>query len=666
MCHKDWYIQRLREFYARKIKYTASNFSEKLTQILDGFPRLDDIHPYYANLINVLYSKHHYKLALGQISTARTLIDNLCKDYLRSIVYADTQYRCKELKRAALGRMATIAKKLNTSLGYLERVRQHLSRLPSINPNTRTVMVSGFPSVGKSSFINKVSRADVEVQPYAFTTKSIFVGHFYYQDQPWQVIDTPGILDHNLEDRNIIEMQAITALAYLQSTVLFMIDVSETCGYSIEKQVSLYHNIKALFSNKPLLVVCTKTDLKKWEELDQEDRDRIESVAKDRDTNIMFMSNETEEGVSKVKATACDMLLRLRCEKNIETGKVDKIANRINVAMPTRRDNVQRKPNIPENVKQRLEQEKKEKDRLAQELRETGLLDDDSIKRTVKEQVRESREKIKTLHDLEEEHTGFGKLSFDYREYFDLKEEDWKFDVIPEIMDGHNIADFYDEDITARLNDLEEEEAELQQAFEESGIELQLDQNELTEEQYILLKRIRAKKSLLKDQHRMKTGRTINGRAILPRNIDLQSVEQAKQQLQEMGLDTDKYEQMVPKKARKRLDDVHFDEEVDELAPQRIRKINPVLRESSNVRALSKMRTHSSHALSQTRMRGVEPAPADGYKDKHQKDRAEKASKREWKQQIKYAREGESDRRYVEEMPKHIYRDKRGLGTYRR
>ena len=46
---------------------------------------------------------------------------------------------------------------------------------------------SGFPNVGKSSFINKVTRADVEVQPYAFTTKSLYVGHTDYKYLRWQV-----------------------------------------------------------------------------------------------------------------------------------------------------------------------------------------------------------------------------------------------------------------------------------------------------------------------------------------------------------------------------------------------------------------------------------------------------------------------------------------------
>src|SRR5256714_15044275 len=55
--------------------------------------------------------------------------------------------------------MATIMKRQKDSLAYLEQVRQHLSRLPSIDPNTRTLLICGFPNVGKSSFINKVRGA---------------------------------------------------------------------------------------------------------------------------------------------------------------------------------------------------------------------------------------------------------------------------------------------------------------------------------------------------------------------------------------------------------------------------------------------------------------------------------------------------------------------------
>ena len=103
-------------------------------------------------------------------------------------------------------------KKHAASLAYLEQVRQHMSRLPSIDPSTRTILVCGYPNVGKSSFMNKVTRADLEVQPYAFTTKSIYVGHTDYKYLRWQVLDTPGILDRPLDERNTIETVSYTHL----------------------------------------------------------------------------------------------------------------------------------------------------------------------------------------------------------------------------------------------------------------------------------------------------------------------------------------------------------------------------------------------------------------------------------------------------------------------
>lgn len=73
--HKGYKISRIRAFYTRKVKYTQQNFHDRLTQIIQDFPKLDDVHPFYADLMNVLYDKDHYKLALGQLNTARHLID---------------------------------------------------------------------------------------------------------------------------------------------------------------------------------------------------------------------------------------------------------------------------------------------------------------------------------------------------------------------------------------------------------------------------------------------------------------------------------------------------------------------------------------------------------------------------------------------------------------
>src|SRR2546423_1415733 len=203
---------------------------------------------------------------------------SIARDYVRLLKYGDSLYRCKQLKRAALGRMATIMKGKNQSLLYLEQVRQHLSRLPSIDPNTRTLLICGFPNVGKSSFLRSITRADVDVQPYAFTTKSLFVGHFDYKYLRFQAIDTPGILDHPLEEMSTIGMQSITAIAHLRSAILYFMDLSEQCGYSVAAQIQLFRSIKPLFANKLVFIVINKIDIMRPEDLDSETQAQLQGL----------------------------------------------------------------------------------------------------------------------------------------------------------------------------------------------------------------------------------------------------------------------------------------------------------------------------------------------------------------------------------------------------
>lgn len=104
----------------RKIKFCQDTISEKLADALEHFPKIQDIHPFYADLFNVLYDKDHYKLALGHLKATKNMVENMSKDYLKLVKYADSLYRCKSLKRAALGRMCTMIRKIGSSLSYLE------------------------------------------------------------------------------------------------------------------------------------------------------------------------------------------------------------------------------------------------------------------------------------------------------------------------------------------------------------------------------------------------------------------------------------------------------------------------------------------------------------------------------------------------------------------
>ena len=55
----------------------------------------------------------------------------------------------------------------------------------------------------------------------------------------------------------------------------------------------------------------------------------------------------------------------------------------------------------------------------------------------------------------------------DFKKGYLLEDDDWKYDAVPEIMDGKNVADFIDPDIAAKLDALEREQEQLEE--EEAG-----------------------------------------------------------------------------------------------------------------------------------------------------------------------------------------------------
>lgn len=530
--HPGFKISRIRSFYMRKVKFTQQTIDEKLGAILQDFPRLDDIHPFYADLMNVLYDRDHFKLALAQVNTAKNLVQGISKDYLRMMKYGDSLYRCKQLKRAALGRMVTVLMKLKASLGYLEEVRKHISRLPALDPNTRTLLLTGYPNVGKSSFMNKVTRADVDVQAYAFTTKALYVGHMDHRFLRWQVIDTPGILDRPLEERNTIEMQAITALAHLQCCVLYFVDISEECGYTVDAQLALFNSIRPLFANKQVMMVANKTDVMPYERLSANTKAAIESCAKASGAELITMSNVSEDGVSALKMKACDKLLEARVDAKLSTGRVkDDVMSRITVAQPRKRDGKTRGTSIPETVSSDMAV-----DKAAGTTTASGRV---------------------TEKQLMQNNGGAGVYSCDYRKYYLLEEDEWKGDTIPEFMNGKNVSDFFSADVEERLRALDEEEAalEAQGAYADS----EDDGEDIDEEEKILYQTVKERQETGKMLSRLNKGSA-------PRTQKLRSrtEEEAREVLEFKGYDADKAMDSLAARGRKRTRGRAGDDEEDE------------------------------------------------------------------------------------------------------
>jgi nucleolar GTP-binding protein len=611
--HPKYAISRIRSFYMRKVKFTCETIHERFQGILDGFPKLDDIHPFFSDLINVIYDKDHYKLALGHINTARHLVDNIAKDYVRFIKYGDSLYRCKMLKRAALGRMVTCMRKLGPSLSFLDEVRKHLARMPSIDPTTRTLLVTGFPNVGKTSFVNQITNVNGDVQAYPFTTQSLYVGHTDFNYTPWQIIDSPGLLDTPLSNRTTIEMQSITALAHLKACILFFIDISETGGYAIEEQVSLFQSIKALFVKKPFVIVMTKVDLKKFEELTPEHQELLLSLANEHDTTLINLSNQTGQGVADVKETACRLLINFR--KDMQTEHIpsktikreEEFLRGIYVALPKgSRTGMAKPPCIPEEIIQ------------------NGRI----------------RSKKPSLKEIQEAMGGAGVFNFPLQEHLRLADDSWKYDVQPEIMDGKNVWDFYDTNIDSKMAELEKEEEMLllgQQIEEEPEL--------LDPSLYKAYEEMKSKRAIAKIQHKMiKKNR-------LPRkkNQDLEVVEHGLQLGKPAEAESVRSRFNANGKRKGRALDGLYKEtmeemEVEDEAPEK-------KNERLERRAESKLRE-----FSRSRTPGAKKTLTENDKNMV---RLKHKIQKEWKNQ---GLSHESDRVIAVKLPKHLYTGVRSNG----
>jgi nucleolar GTP-binding protein len=267
---------------------TASNvLSDNLANVVRAWPDFDGLDPFYRELAEaVLAGDDDFRSLAGQggagggdggdatdgpgavdalrqslseLSWASRKTKELGREYQGRVRGKDPE-AARKIRKQAFARMADVVEEVEVDIVRVAAAREALRRLPDIRPDVPTIVVAGYPNVGKSSFVNAVTNARVEVAEYPFTTKGVHVGHVEHRHVRYQLVDTPGLLDRPEAERNDIERQAVSALTHLADCVLVFVDPSETCGYELDDQLELRDRIAERFGDVPVLTVATKAD----------------------------------------------------------------------------------------------------------------------------------------------------------------------------------------------------------------------------------------------------------------------------------------------------------------------------------------------------------------------------------------------------------------------
>ncbi|MCQ2056323.1 MAG: 50S ribosome-binding GTPase [archaeon] len=244
-----------------KITALGDIIENVLSNCVDKFPRIDKKEDFFPELIDLIIGIDKYKKSLGAIRWAEKKIEKLKIEAIRNVRRSKDIKIIESTRKGFYGRLSSVINQISDELIFLQSCRSKFKFIPSIDPKIATAVVAGFPNVGKSILVSKLSTATPVVAPYPFTTKDIIVGHISDEWRKFQIIDTPGLFDRDSNDRNNIERRAILALKYLTHVILFILDPSETCGYSIERQNALLESVKKGFKGIPIIVAESKNDI---------------------------------------------------------------------------------------------------------------------------------------------------------------------------------------------------------------------------------------------------------------------------------------------------------------------------------------------------------------------------------------------------------------------
>jgi len=256
-------IDSVREINIGKLKSSSDVIVSTMGKYVKAFPSFGRLSPFYAELIDVTIGTDKLRKSLGALDWCRGNVARVSKAAIRDISSARTISQIDESRRSAYGRISSFVKQVGKELKFLGQARNTMKKFPAVNPDLPTIVIAGAPNVGKSQLVGKISSAKPRVAVYPFTTQEISVGTFEMRYQRYQVIDTPGLLDRELSERNKMELRAILALKHLANAIIFMFDPTESCGYTMADQEHLLATVKHEFKDVPIVEVENKVDLQK-------------------------------------------------------------------------------------------------------------------------------------------------------------------------------------------------------------------------------------------------------------------------------------------------------------------------------------------------------------------------------------------------------------------
>jgi len=285
--------KRTRKAARKNITITGNIICGNLKSIVKAFPSYEQLPDFYREFFDLEIDMNDYKKAAGSVKWCADNVEKLQRNSLKNIRRDSDIGEINRVVSNFLGRSASMVKQITPFIDRLIMLRQKLIRFSDVEFDKKTVVIAGYPNVGKSTFLRTLTGSKVKIADYPFTTQRVLLGHrdvrFKYEQglryEEVQILDTPGILDRPLDERNYAESRALSAIRHLSDVIIYLIDPQQ----DIKKQLALLEEIESKISREnhenspvnlemedipeipavPLIIAINKSDITEKEKIER-------------------------------------------------------------------------------------------------------------------------------------------------------------------------------------------------------------------------------------------------------------------------------------------------------------------------------------------------------------------------------------------------------------